>query len=82
MILLIIRQKWNKKNERWSFSLESQLIKMDKDEVEKQNKIEITINNEIKLDLSPNIRDSNEWNIWVKKRELSLYFILIYHIKH
>ena len=55
---------------------------MDKDEVEKQNKIEITIDNEIKLDLSPNIRDSNEWNIWVKKRELSLYFILIYHIKH
>jgi hypothetical protein len=33
---------------------------MDKDEVEKQNKIEITIDNEIKLDLSPNIRDSNE----------------------
>ena len=55
---------------------------MDKDDIEKQNKIEITINNEIKLDLSPNIRDSNEWNIWVKKTELSLYFILIYHIKH
>jgi hypothetical protein len=33
---------------------------MDKDEVEKQNKIEITIDNEINLDLSPNIRDSNE----------------------
>jgi hypothetical protein len=33
---------------------------MDKDDIEKQNKIEITINNEIKLDLSPNIRDSNE----------------------
>ena len=42
---------------------------MDKDEVEKQNKIEITIDNEIKLDLSPNIRDSNEWNIWFKKEE-------------
>ena len=52
------------------------------DKVEKQNKIEITIDNEIKLDLSPNIRDSNEWNIWVKKTELSLYFILIYHIKY
>ena len=49
-----------KKNERRDFSLESQLIKMDKDEIENQNKIEIRKDNEIKLYLSLNIRDSNE----------------------
>ena len=58
-----------KKNERRDFSLESQLIKMDKDEIENQNKIEIRIDNEIKLYLSLNIRDSNEWNILFKKEE-------------
>ena len=58
-----------KKNERRDFSLESQLIKMDKDEIENQNKIEIRKDNEIKLYLSLNIRDSNEWNIWFKKEE-------------
>ena len=42
---------------------------MDKDEIENQNKIEIRKDNEIKLYLSLNIRDSNEWNIWFKKEE-------------
>ena len=53
---------------------------MDKDEVEKQNKIEITIDNEIKLDLSPNIRDSNEWNIWVKKKRIII--VLYSHLSY